>query len=45
MRMADGGYRPAYDAQLATDAATQIIVGVQMTGKGTDLRQLEPMAT
>lgn len=43
MRMADGGYRPAYNAQLATDAATQIIVGVRVTREGTDLRQLEPM--
>lgn len=43
MRMADGGYRPAYNAQLATDAATQIIVGVGVSREGTDLRQLEPM--
>lgn len=43
MRMADGGYRPAYNAQLATDAATQIIVGVRVSREGTDLRQLEPM--
>jgi hypothetical protein len=43
MRMADGGYRPAYNAQLATEATTQMIVGVRVSNEGTDLRQLEPM--
>ena len=36
MRMADGGYRPAYNAQLTTDCATQVIVGVGVTNQGTD---------
>jgi transposase len=36
MRMADGGYRPAYNAQLTTDCETQVIVGVDVTNQGTD---------
>lgn len=36
MRMADGGYRPAYNAQLTTDCASQVIVGVAVTNHGTD---------
>lgn len=43
MRMADGGYRPAYNAQFATDPASQIIVGVEVANEGADQRQLEPM--
>ena len=43
MRMADGGYRPAYNGQLATDAASQIIVGVDVVTQGTDHGQIEPM--
>ena len=43
MRMADGGYRPAYNVQFATDTATQVIVGVEVTNEGSDQGQLEPM--
>jgi transposase len=43
MRMADGGYRPAYNAQFATDTAAQVIVGVEVTNEGSDQGQLEPM--
>lgn len=43
MKMADGGYRPAYNAQLATDTQTQVIVGVDMTTRGSDQGQLVPM--
>jgi transposase len=43
MRMADGGYRPAYNAQFATDPGSQVIVGVEVTNEGSDQRQLEPM--
>jgi transposase len=45
MRMADGGYRPAYNGQLATDTASQIIVAVELTTQGSDHGQLEPMRT
>jgi transposase len=43
MKMGDGGYRPAYNAQLATDAATQVIVGVAVTNSGGDQGQMLPM--
>ncbi len=43
MKMADGGFRPAYNAQLATDTASQVIVGVAVTNQGNDQGQLGPM--
>lgn len=43
MKMADGGFRPAYNVQLATDAATQIITGVEVTNSGGDQGQMAPM--
>jgi transposase len=43
MRMADGGFRPAYNAQFATDTASQVIVGVEVTTRGTDTGELTPM--
>ena len=43
MKMADGGFRPAFNAQLATATADQIIVGVDVTNAGADQGQLRPM--
>ena len=43
MKMADGGFRPAYNAQFATDAKTRVIVGVEVTNSGTDMGQMPPM--
>ena len=43
MKMADGGFRPAYNAGLATDTASQVIVGVELTNTGSDQGQLAPM--
>jgi transposase len=43
MKMADGGFRPAYNAQLATDTVTQVIVGVDVALTGSDMGRLEPM--
>ncbi len=47
MKMADGGFRPAYNVELATvDAGGKlhgIIVGVAVTNEGTDARQAVPM--
>jgi len=43
MKMADGGFRPAYNVQLATDTQTQIITGVDVTNSGSDLGQMAPM--
>jgi hypothetical protein len=43
MKFSDGGYRPGYNVQYATDTATGIIVGVEVTNAGTDNEQLPPM--
>ena len=43
MRMADGGYRPAYNVQLATDVDSRFVVGVRVTNSGSDMGQLVPM--
>jgi transposase len=43
MKMADGGFRPAYNAQLAVDTATQIVVGVEVSNQGSDQGQIVPM--
>jgi transposase len=43
MKMADGGYRPAYNGQFAVDTETQIVVGVDVSNSGSDQGQLVPM--
>lgn len=43
MKMADGGYRPAYNVQLASDTKSQLIVGLDVTPAGNDQGQLGPM--
>lgn len=43
MKMADGGYRPAFNVQFATDVDSRIIVGVDVANAGTDGGQLPPM--
>lgn len=43
MKMADGGYRPAYNVQFATACDSRIIVGVDVTNEGGDSGQMEPM--
>jgi len=43
MKMADGGYRPAYNVQFATAADSRIIVGVDVTNAGADSGQMDPM--
>jgi transposase len=37
MKLADGGFRPAYNVQLAADTAHQVIVGVDVSTSGSDL--------
>jgi transposase len=44
MKMADGGYRPAYNCQLATVAKGQIVVALDVTAIGSDRGLLRPMA-
>lgn len=43
MKMADGGYRPAYNVQLATTTQEGLIVGVAVTNAGTDAGLMGPM--
>jgi len=43
MKMGDGGFRPAFNVQLATDTQTQIITGVDVTNSGGDQGKMAPM--
>jgi transposase len=43
MKMADGGYRPAYNVHYAADCGSQVIVGVEVITTGSDMGQLAPM--
>jgi transposase len=45
MKMADGGFRPAYNTQFASDCDTQVIVGVEVSTSGSDMAQLAPMVS
>ncbi len=43
MKMGDGGFRPALNVQFAVDTGSQVIVGVDVSNKGSDLGELAPM--
>jgi transposase len=43
MKMGDGGYRPAFNVQLATATDSQVITGADVTNSGGDQGQLAPM--
>jgi len=43
MKMGDGGFRPAFNVQLATATDSQVITGVDVTNSGGDQGQLAPM--
>jgi transposase len=43
MKMADGGFRPAYNFEYATDTGGQVIVGVDVINSGSDQGQMAPM--
>jgi transposase len=43
MKMADGGFRPAYNVQFSTTTDTQVIVGVDVINSGNDGGQMAPM--
>jgi len=43
MKMADGGFRPAYHAQFATTVDGLAIVGVDVIASGSDAGQMAPM--
>lgn len=43
MKMPDGGFRPAFNGQVASEVGSQFIVGVALTNQGSDGGQAEPM--
>lgn len=43
MKMPDGGFRPAYNVQLAGDVDSGMIVGIDVVNTGSDSRQLMHM--
>ena len=43
MRMANGGFSPGYNVQLATDAAHGVIIGVSVTNTGSDSGHAPPL--
>ncbi len=43
MKMPDGGFRPAYNAQFATDSAQGVIVAVGVVATGNDFGQAGPI--
>lgn len=44
MKMGDGGFRPAYNVQFATTTdQARVIVGVEVTNRGSDMGQTTPM--
>lgn len=43
MKMGDGGFRPAYNAQFATTTVGGVIVGVAVTSSGSDSGQMPQM--
>src|SRR5438105_1749661 len=42
MKMADGGYRPAYNVEYSADTATLVIAAVAVTTRGSDAGQVTP---
>jgi len=43
MKMSDGGFRPAFNVQLASTCAEQVIIGMEVVNAGSDMAQLAPM--
>jgi hypothetical protein len=43
MKMPGGGFRPAYNVQLASDPHSRAVVGVEVTNDGSDTAQAAPM--
>lgn len=43
MKMGDGGIRPAYNVEFATDLNSLVIVGADLLNAGSDAGQMEPM--
>jgi transposase len=43
IKMGDGGFRPAYNVQFATDGDARMIIAVDVTNNGSDGGQMSPM--
>jgi transposase len=43
MKMANGGFRPAYNVEFATTGESRVIVGVDVINSGSDGGQMSPM--
>jgi transposase len=43
MKMADGGYRPAYNWEFGVELSNFVITGVDVVNTGSDKAQMEPM--
>src|SRR5205823_10740383 len=43
MKMADGGYRPAYNVAYSADTATLVIAAVEVTTGGSDAGRITPL--
>lgn len=43
MKMGDGGFRPAFNIQFATDTQSQVVVGVEATDRGSDYGEMPKM--
>jgi transposase len=43
MKMADGGFRPAYNVQFSATTNSQVIVAVAVTTSGSDMGQMAPL--
>jgi hypothetical protein len=44
MKMADGGFRPAYNVHLVTDTVSKVIMAVDVDNVGTDKHAMVPLA-
>jgi transposase len=44
MKMADGGFRPAYNVQFAADTKSGAVAGVAVDTIGSDMGRMEPMS-
>jgi hypothetical protein len=44
MKMADGGFRPAFNVHLGTDTGSQVVIAVEVTNEGTDCGMMVPLA-
>jgi transposase len=44
MKMADGGFRPAFNVHLTTTTGSTVVVAVEVNNEGTDLHAMVPLA-